>query len=533
MKRWPTGLAGRIPSTAIAVMAALTLATAACDGGDSGGAADAGRDTIRPTDIGVDTGETDPDTGGADRVDTRVVVHIDSGAPVGEGDAEPDSDWTDENCFNGLDDDGDGDVDLMDRDCSTSLAGGEICDNGHDDTGDGRVDCDDPQCKESKVCDTTPKTCNVMYVCLIEVGCDCTLGIDCPDGDGTNPCMQTCLGDQGCYDGCLSTLAPDLQIAWGAWEQCLSASCPDAADDAFEACYVGQCLDEYAGCFFGCVDTKPPSKDLAATKAAFVSCATTQCDGVQTQAELTSCTNDKCTEEATQCMYGGTYTCEEGYFGCAVDCPAGDWECSNTCLESLSSQGAYDLLTWDACRRGLCDADDDGESDGSGCLVASYFACSDMMGTCGPKWLGAEACNATVDCVIGCGGFDASAGTCVDGCLANMSKGELGAVSTVFSCAVAACGTTADAITPACVVDVLATECGAEAAICGYVPSQAEDCTNAADDDGDGMIDCDDGDCATDTACAPSEVCDNGIDDDSDENTDCDDGDCADHPACQ
>jgi hypothetical protein len=46
-------------------------------------------------------------------------------------------------CTNGIDDDGDGLVDCMDSDCPVCV---ENCTNGIDDDGDGLVDCDDPDC---------------------------------------------------------------------------------------------------------------------------------------------------------------------------------------------------------------------------------------------------------------------------------------------------------------------------------------------------------------------------------------------------
>ena len=58
-------------------------------------------------------------------------------------------------CNNGIDDDGDGDIDCADSDCLGAPECGpagampmpyEICDNGIDDDDDGKVDCDDPDC---------------------------------------------------------------------------------------------------------------------------------------------------------------------------------------------------------------------------------------------------------------------------------------------------------------------------------------------------------------------------------------------------
>ena len=66
--------------------------------------------------------------------------------PSGGGDTE--------NCFNGVDDDGDGDVDCDDTDCGLDpYCLDEECGNNLDDDGDGYVDCDDPECFGDPYCD--------------------------------------------------------------------------------------------------------------------------------------------------------------------------------------------------------------------------------------------------------------------------------------------------------------------------------------------------------------------------------------------
>jgi hypothetical protein len=52
------------------------------------------------------------------------------------------------------------------------------------------------------------------------------------------------------------------------------------------------------------------------------------------------------------------------------------------------------------------------------------------------------------------------------------------------------------------------------------------DCENMIDDDGDGLIDCFDPDCAVAVDVSPIEFCCNGLDDDNDGLVDCDDSDC-------
>ncbi|PHN08383.1 M43 family zinc metalloprotease [Flavilitoribacter nigricans] len=60
-------------------------------------------------------------------------------------------------------------------------------------------------------------------------------------------------------------------------------------------------------------------------------------------------------------------------------------------------------------------------------------------------------------------------------------------------------------------------------------------CNDGLDNDGDGLVDCDDPDCDTDPFCQPvePEICDDGIDNDGDGLIDCDDPDCGSAPNCQ
>ena len=71
--------------------------------------------------------------------------------------------------------------------------------------------------------------------------------------------------------------------------------------------------------------------------------------------------------------------------------------------------------------------------------------------------------------------------------------------------------------------------------VCGGICTGAEDCVNGVDDDGDGLIDCADPDCATDPSCGGPGVelqCTDGVDNDGDGLADCDDPDCAADPSC-
>jgi hypothetical protein len=67
---------------------------------------------------------------------------------------------------------------------------------------------------------------------------------------------------------------------------------------------------------------------------------------------------------------------------------------------------------------------------------------------------------------------------------------------------------------------------------CKGTDPEVEDCTNGADDDGDGDSDCADSECVTDDACTTESDCGDGEDNDADGDTDCDDDDCAADAAC-
>jgi hypothetical protein len=90
------------------------------------------------------------------------------------------------------------------------------------------------------------------------------------------------------------------------------------------------------------------------------------------------------------------------------------------------------------------------------------------------------------------------------------------------------CDGVADCVDPAC----------KNAPACGCKPSPGgENCTNGKDDDCDEIVDCFDSDCAGTPACgcANNEVgkCVNGFDDDCDDQIDCDDPDCFGDASCQ
>ena len=315
-------------------------------------------------------------------------------------------------CTDGSDNDADGKVDCADPDCAGKPGCVEVCADGQDNDADGKVDCDDPDCVVDAAC-APGVSCDDMYTCLGEAGCGCAVGTSCPADLG--PCIQACFASSTCYSGCLDALPADTKASWNAWQSCLVEHCASLPDEEFAACYQGDCLQEYASCF-----------------------------------------------------YVGTKSCGAVYSECLDGCASGDQPCVDACFAQLSPEGAVDSILWNDCRFGLCDPADDGTADSLECLaVASWFACADVAGTCNGPLVNSKGCATTTQCVTACGGFGTAKQQCMFGCLGGMSEDATPAVSDLWSCAITSCGTTAAEFTPACASSSFLGPCAAQAAGCG------------------------------------------------------------------
>ncbi len=80
-------------------------------------------------------------------------------------------------CTDGLDNDGNGDVDCGDANCAAHAACQEDCTNDVDDDGDGDTDCDDVKCATTAVCTETDNE------CLDNIDNDDDGDVDCDDSD--------------------------------------------------------------------------------------------------------------------------------------------------------------------------------------------------------------------------------------------------------------------------------------------------------------------------------------------------------------
>ena len=155
---------------------------------------------------------------------------------------------------------------------------------------------------------------------------------------------------------------------------------------------------------------------------------------------------------------------------CTEDC--GAYACSEgVCLDSCDSVNDEDCNDGYACNYyiGECSADSDGNGD------VDYMECSPYQYELSSSSCG-SSCDGTQDCDSG------------------------------YEC--------------------VASECVVETAV------TSEICYDGLDEDGDGLVDCADDDCSSDSLCLESGNCADGYDNDLDGSEDCDDSDCSDDESC-
>ncbi len=152
-----------------------------------------------------------------------------------------------EDCQNGVDDDGDGATDCADADCHGHAYCLEYheytCGNGADDDGDGLVDCDDPDCTQTQECDPDHE-----WACLDGQDNDDDGLTDCADPDCEGACEEVC--DDGVdNDGDGSVDCADSDCAW--LDACVSGEelCRNGVDDDGDGladCEDPDCADSQA-----------------------------------------------------------------------------------------------------------------------------------------------------------------------------------------------------------------------------------------------------------------------------------------------
>jgi hypothetical protein len=317
------------------------------------------------------------------------------------------------NCNDGNDEDEDGLTDCADSDCTGVTGCIETdCADTIDNEGDGLPDCHDPDC------DCEVVGCADYFMCLTEEGCSCTLDEDCPEPgtDAYATCQQNCAESPQCTQTCGNLLNPTQTADLAAFQFCAQALCATQEEgEAYTQCLAGKCLEEYAFCF-----------------------------------------------------YTGLEDCADFYFSCATNCPDDDGgSCIDGCIDQLSPDGFIDAKNWDQCRFDLCNTDGDNTIDSTSCYyLGSFFACVENAGTCIPEHLMTDAgeCDDVVQCTLECETFSES--SCVLDCIEQIGPSNSLAVSNFYTCAISACGSTDEALTPACISQAISSECQPEWLIC-------------------------------------------------------------------
>ena len=243
-----------------------------------------------------------------------------------------------------------------------------------------------------------------------------------------------------------------------------------------------------------------------------------------------SCTTDSC--DAGVChnsIVDGCRSCNT-----VADC-ADD----NPCTSESCDDGICHSFTIADCRPCNTNADCD---DGSGCTTD---VCND--GTCSNAYTpGCRPCATATDCADSnpCTDDTCSAdGVCHytdrPGCIPCHTAADCNDGNPCTTDACSADGSCAISAIPGCRRCTTAAQCddgdpcstdSCSGGVCVNGPSVCEPpievCDDGRDNDGDGLVDCNDPDCATSPACKPHEICGNCIDDDGNGLTDFED------PAC-
>ncbi len=483
-------------------------------------------------------------------------------------------------CDDGVDNDGDGQIDCADPDCVLfpgCQGGAEDCFNGIDDDGDGLVDCDDvPDCQAAPGCDYGTGDCctdNGSPGCENDLGEDCVCAADpfccetgwdalCADIFETF-CGGTCNGQD-----------PEIDCANGADDDNDGLTDCDDADCFLDPNCLGPQVE--FSCTNGVDDDGDGAVDCDDTDCALhPACQTTGTeicdDGIDNDADAdVDCDDSDCIAEPVCDAGDGECCAANGSPGCE-DEPGEDCVCSidpfccnvawdSICADEYENQCGGVCTGAEDCTNGV---DDDGDNlvdcADPDCITdpncggpGVELACTDNVDNdadgltdCDdPDCAGDPSCvvpGTETDCADGldndqdgstdCGdsdctfepACDAGDGDC---CTANGSPGCVDEPGEDCVCA-------AD---PFCCNNQWDAICASEYQNqCGGSCAGTEICTNGLDDDGDGFADCDDSDCAAEPSCLPppNEIaCTNGFDDDLDGLTDCDDPDCFLNPAC-
>lgn len=441
-------------------------------------------------------------------------------ALAGQGDEDADF----EDCSDGEDNDGDELIDCADGDCAFDPActeePEEICDSGVDEDGDGLIDCDDPDC-------ASDPTCLPIEGCDVSGPVVCESDLSSTTRNRTNTFESYCGEGQALWDGGEEIWAytaendgPVTVAAFAPWDLDMTVLALELGPDGTAECDPDRCVAQAWG---------PPGQDEVATFDAeagstylividgfdggegpyqlFVTCGAveTDCgDGLDDDADgLTDC-------EDEDCRFDPLCTDE----GCA---PSGVLTCGTILTGANGDPGSTNAVDeW-------CDFGQGGWTGPE--TVWTFFPQAN-----GPVTVTMDASAGDLDLTVLIappGGPGPNGGDCnPELCVAD-DWGPTGQETVTF-----------DAFVGSTYLIAIDGWDGAESPFTLIVDCAGGgvevDCGNLVDDDGDGLADCADADCAADPLCFGfGETCDNGLDDDGDGLTDCDDViECNTFPGC-
>ena len=322
-----------------------------------------------------------------------------------------------EDCSNGIDDDGDGFVDCDDWNCDGTIGdidpacdganpSSEDCSNGVDDDGDSYVDCDDFDCDDDPSCSGSSEDCSNGvdddgdgYVDCDDWNCDGTIGDIDPACDGANPSSEDCsngIDDDG--DGYVD--CDDFDCSCD--EDCEnSEDCSNGIDDDGDG-FI-DCDDFDCNCDLNCESS---SEDCG--------------NGVDDDGDsYVDCDDFDCSDDPV-CDNGSEGSCAE--YGCVGYTPENSCQCNDLCEQYGNCCDDYEDVCGDVvpsdedCSNGIDD-------DGDGYIDCEDWNCDGTIGDIDPACddgSPSEDCNNGIDDdgdgYIDCDDFDCSGEPSCSGC---------------------------------------------------------------------------------------------------------------------
>ncbi len=368
--------------------------------------------------------------------------------------------------------------------------------------------------------------------CLFNDICGCSVAADCDDAD---PCT---------IDDCVSGSCVNDPVNCDDGDACTTDSCDSG---------TGLCVNDP----IGCDDGDPCTFDGCDSVTGCYHDPVTPCCGNGTCESGEDC--NTCPDDCISGTGGavcGNALCEAGNgedcANCPADCngittgrPSGRFCCGATegCGDSRCTSGGYSCTTTPqgtayCCGDGICEGAEDDINCAIDCAACTTDADCDDLDPCTTDVCSSGSCsNTPINCDDGdactADSCDSATGTCVndpiicddgDLCTTDSCDTVTGCVYTAIDCNDGDPCTTdsCDPATGSCVYDPISPCCGdgicdtgedqcSCSADCGTPPSTETNCSDAIDEDCDGLTDCNDGDCAGDPACPSGAVCGNGV----------------------